>query len=103
MKLLIAWGAALAVLFVAADAAAQVGQGYGGQTSSSAAGAPLCPPSGNAVGNPANCVPVAAGTNASYGGAMAPPTPGDAVVPAGPVKPKKRLHKKNRPCFNDCG
>ena len=105
MKTLIAWGGALAALFVAADAAAQVGQGYGGQPPGVAAGAPLCPPSGDAggSGNPANCIAAATGTTAGYGGAMAPPAPGVAVVPAGPVKARKRLNKRKRPCFNDCG
>ena len=101
MKLWLGGVSALAVLGMSAMASAQNGSGsYGAQPNGNGAPAPACVLSSDGVtyvtaDGAAVCTPSAAQVAASK---AAP-----AAVPAGAVKPRKRLHKRARPCFNDCG
>jgi len=97
MKSLVLGVSALALLGSASGASAQV---YGGQQANGAAqAAQSCVLSSDGVtyvtaNGAAVCTPSAEQLAASR---AAP-----AAVPAGAVKPRKRLHKRARPCFNDC-
>ena len=99
MNIVIAGSAAFAGLVIAAGAAAQGGQSYPAQNGHGGAPAQACVLSTDGVtyvfaDGSAVCTPSAAQLAASQ---AAP-----AAVPAGAVKPKKRLNKRSRPCFNDC-